>query len=55
MPAAIKWLPFTGLPGALTQETPDLFSPAVAGLLMVLSLSVALAVGIAVTMARDVE
>ena len=55
VPGAIRWLPFTGLPTALTQSTPDLFSPAVAGLLMALYLSIASAVGIAVTVARDVE
>ncbi len=38
VPDAVKWLPFTGLTSSLTQATPDLFSPPVAGLLMALYL-----------------
>lgn len=56
VPAAVKWLPFSGLTTALTQTgTVELFSPLVSGLLMGLYLAIALAVGIAVTKTRDVE
>ena len=56
VPAAVKWLPFSGLTTALTQTgTVELFSRFVSGLLMALYLAIALAAGIAVTKTRDVE
>jgi hypothetical protein len=56
VPAAAKWLPFTGLTGSIMEiGGPDLFSPPIAGLVMLLYLALAVAVGVAVTMTRDVR
>lgn len=55
VPASVRWFPFTGLTNALTQTGTDLLSPAAAALTMAAYLAAALALGIAITMARDVE
>ncbi len=55
LPATVKWFPFAGLATSLTQTGTDLLSPPAAGLMMALYLAIALGVGLAVTMARDVE
>jgi ABC-2 type transport system permease protein len=55
VPGSVRWFPFSGLTNALTQTGTDLFPPAVAGLVMIGYLALALAVGIAITLARDVD
>jgi hypothetical protein len=55
VPDVTKWLPFTGVGSSLGQQTPDLFSPGVGFLLMIAYVGVALAVGLAVTLSRDVD
>ncbi|MGZ8630428.1 MAG: hypothetical protein ACXWZF_05610 [Actinomycetota bacterium] len=55
LPDTIRWLPFTGVASSLGQQTPDLLSPGVGALLMIVYVGIALAVGLAVTLRRDVE
>lgn len=54
VPASVRWFPFAGLTNALTQTGGDLLSPAGAALTMAGYLAAALALGVAITMARDV-
>ncbi|CAN5722404.1 ABC transporter permease [soil metagenome] len=55
VPGAVKWFPFAGLESALTQTDGDLLSPPVAGLLMAVYLSAVTAIGLAVTLRRDID
>ena len=55
VPGAVKWFPFAGIESALTQTDGDLLSPPVAGLLMAVYLSAATAIGLAVTLRRDID
>lgn len=55
VPDATRWLPFTGVGSSLGQQAPDLFSPGIGALLMIVYVAAALAVGLAVTLGRDVD
>ena len=55
VPATVRWFPFSGLTGSLTQTGGDLFAPLTAGVLMIGYVGVAVAIGVAFTLRRDVE
>ena len=55
VPDATRWLPFTGVGSSLGQQAPGLFSPGIGALLMIVYVGAALAVGLAVTLGRDVH